>query len=330
MLFCTFEANAIISKTIVYVFETLSEGITSTPNAISNWINKPRMQYTNKQHKTSNDSGKFSQNLCASKKSCYNERNCKSGRHGCRHTFMKHKPQTKRTTTNNLNPYLKIKGRKLGTFKSPPPQRQNCMLRAISRRENRQDINDNAEYILSYDEPDLCNGYISKEQDSVDRFSINFPRHCVLVHVLLDTNPLNDMDSWKEVVRPSKKPRSLDPHRLNPIQTVRKATNNKNMQQKNKKSRSVVIQTPENRSNKNKESRSDNTPGQIKPRSENTPNNPISTISDFQELRRVDKHSTPQRMTSVAGHPKNRLYINNGASLHILFNKELMGELHNI
>ena len=35
-------------------------------------------------------------------------------------------------------------------------------------------------------------------------------------------------------------------------------------------------------------------------------------------------------MTSVAEHPKNRLYIHNGASLHILFNKELIGELHNI
>ena len=35
-------------------------------------------------------------------------------------------------------------------------------------------------------------------------------------------------------------------------------------------------------------------------------------------------------MTSVTGHSKNRLYIDNSASLHILFNKELMGELHNI
>ena len=34
-------------------------------------------------------------------------------------------------------------------------------------------------------------------------------------------------------------------------------------------------------------------------------------------------------MTSVARHPKNRLYIDSGASLHILFNKELMGELYN-
>ena len=35
-------------------------------------------------------------------------------------------------------------------------------------------------------------------------------------------------------------------------------------------------------------------------------------------------------MTSVAGHPKNQLYIDSGASLHILFNKELMGGLQNL
>ena len=43
-----------------------------------------------------------------------------------------------------------------------------------------------------------------------------------------------------------------------------------------------------------------------------------------------DIDSTPQCMTSVAGHPKNRLCINNGASLHILFNKELLGKSKDI
>ena len=227
MLFCTFEASAITSKTIVYVFETLSKVITSIPNLISNWINKPHMQYTKKQRKTSNGRGKFSQNLHASKKSCYNERNCKSGRHGCQHTFMKHKSRTKRTTTNTLNWDLKIKGRKLGTSRSPPPRRLNRMLHAINLRENRLDINDMEDYSLLYDEPDLCNDYISMEQDKADRFSISFPRHCVFRHVLSDTDPLNDMVPGKEVVRPSKKPRSVGPRRLNPIQTALKTTSNK-------------------------------------------------------------------------------------------------------
>ena len=204
------------------------------------------------------------------------------------------------------------------------------MLCAIHSQDNHQDTNDNADYALSYEEPDLCNDYISKEQDNVDRFSINIPRHCVLGHILLDTNPLNEVDSWKKVVRPSKKPRNVDPRRSNPMHTVRKTTSNKKLRQNNTRSRSVTIQTHEDRNNKNKESRSDNTLGHIKPRSEYTPNNPISTISDLQELRSVDEDSTPKHMTSVTGHPKNRLYIDSGASLHILFNKELVGELQNI
>ena len=46
----------------------------------------------------------------------------------------------------------------------------------------------------------------------------------------------------------------------------------------------------------------------------------------------VDRNdtSTPQRMTSMAGHPKTRLYINSGASLHILFNKEPLEGLQNL
>ena len=35
-------------------------------------------------------------------------------------------------------------------------------------------------------------------------------------------------------------------------------------------------------------------------------------------------------MISVAGHPKNRLYIDSGVSLYILFNKELMGGLQDL
>ena len=183
---------------------------------------------------------------------------------------------------------------------------------------------------LLYDDPDLCNDYISMEQDKTDRFFISFPRYCVCGHVISDTNPLKDVDSWKEVVQPSKKPRSLDPCRSNPIQTARKTTSNKKLRQKNKKSRSVTVQIPEDCDNKYKGSRSENPPGHIKPRSERTSPDPVSTMADIQGLRSVNNCSTPQRITIVAGHPKNRLYINNGASLHILSNKELLGELNNI
>ena len=82
------------------------------------------------------------------------------------------------------------------------------MLCAISCCINHQDINDNDQYVVSYDKPNLCNDYISKEQGSVNRISINFPRHCVLRHVLSDTNLLDEVDSWKEVEKRLTQPMS--------------------------------------------------------------------------------------------------------------------------
>ena len=83
MLLCIFKAKVTTCKTILYVIETLSNAVISTPIAIYKWFNKPRIRHTKKHCKTSNGSGKFSHNLRASRKSWYNERICKSGRHSC-------------------------------------------------------------------------------------------------------------------------------------------------------------------------------------------------------------------------------------------------------
>ena len=138
------------------------------------------------------------------------------------------------------------------------------------------------------------------------------------------------MDSWKEVVRPTKKPRSADQRKSRPIQTAKKTTNNKKTRQKNKKSRIVTIQITDDRRSNDKESRSYSAQRPEKPRSVVGKDDPISTISDIKESRGEAEDLTPQRMTSVAGHPKNHLYIDSGASLHILFNKELMRGLQDL
>ena len=44
------------------------------------------------------------------------------------------------------------------------------------------------------EEPDLCNDFISKEPDYFDRFCTNYPQHCVLGHILLDSAPLDNVD----------------------------------------------------------------------------------------------------------------------------------------
>ena len=98
-----------------------------------------------------------------------------------------------------------------------------------------------SQHILPYDEPDLYNDYITKELDYMDCFHINVPRHCVLGHVLLYSNPLDNLGPWKEVARPTKKPRSVGQHKSKP----KKTTSKKKTRQKNKKSRSVTIRIPE-------------------------------------------------------------------------------------
>ena len=43
------------------------------------------------------------------------------------------------------------------------------------------------------------------------------------------------------------------------------------------------------------------------------------------ESRSGEDASTPQRLVSVAGHLSNHLFIGSGTSLHIIFNRELLG-----
>ena len=57
-----------------------------------------------------------------------------------------------------------------------------------------------SQHIFPYDEPDLYNNYITKEPDYMDGFHVNFPRHCVLGHVLLDSDPIDGWGPWKEDV----------------------------------------------------------------------------------------------------------------------------------
>ena len=152
---------------------------------------------------------------------------------------------------------------------------------------------------LPDDEPNLCNSYMLKNLDYIDRFCINFPYHCVLGQVPLDTNLLNNVDLWKEFVQPAKKPRSVCPHKPKPEKTISK----RKIRQKNKKLRSVNIQIPE--------------------KSKSVKIN----IPEPEESRSGEEAMTPQRLDNVDGDPKNRSSINSVASIHSLFDKDLLAGL---
>ena len=115
----------------------------------------------------------------------------------------------------------------------------------------------------------------------------------------MDSDLLDDVDSWKGVVSPTKKPRSVGPHKLKP----KKTTSKKKTNQKNRKSKSVIVLIPDK-------------PMSVK----------IQT-PEPEESKSGEGASTPQRLVSVAGHLKNHVFIDSGASLHIIFNRELLGGL---
>ena len=113
---------------------------------------------------------------------------------------------------------FKVKTTNNSRVKFPPPCRQARMICAIHRRqvaEHLTSIQVN-QHILPYNEPDICNDYISRDPDYIGHFSINFPCHCVLKHVLSDSDPLDDLGSWTEFLQQTKKPRSVDPHKSEP------------------------------------------------------------------------------------------------------------------
>ena len=106
------------------------------------WNTMPLLhRQVKKQHKGSHGAGK--NYLCASKKSCFNKHNCKSGRH----TRMQRKISTHWPTSVHrkahkicqrvrsidlLDPIIQVKTKSAGEYKIPPPWRLCWMIWAIS------------------------------------------------------------------------------------------------------------------------------------------------------------------------------------------------------
>ena len=66
---------------------------------------------------------------------------------------------------------------------------------------------------LLFDEPNLYNDNILRNSKYIVWFCINFPWHCVLNQVHLDTNLLDNVILTKVFLQPTKKPRSVGPHK---------------------------------------------------------------------------------------------------------------------
>ena len=217
LMYCTLLLSWIFQDTVVPRLQSSKDYVCDIVLPyLFDWKHTPILRKIKNRDKSSHGAGKFSMKLRNSKKSSYNERNCKSGRHNRRHSFLRHKPSKIRQYANARSlPDLNVKTRSVKGTKHPSPRRRDRMIRALHRRQVREQLHlsNLNQHILPYDEPNLYNDFITKDTSQPSRFIINFPRHCVLGHVLSDSDPLNDLGPWKEVVRPTKKPRSVGPHK---------------------------------------------------------------------------------------------------------------------
>ena len=129
-------------------------------------------------------------------------------------------------TTSTDIPYtdLKVKGRKNGKTKILSPCRRNRMLRAINLCQDATlcDSTKMKPPFLFFDEPSLCNDYILRDSEYIDRSCINFPCHRVLNQVDSDTDLLDNVILTKVALRPTKKPRSVGPHKSKSKKTTSK------------------------------------------------------------------------------------------------------------
>ena len=92
---------------------------------LPDWKYTPTLRRDKNRDKASHGAGKFSKKLCNSKESCYNERNCKSGKHNRQHLFLQRKPLKIHQYANTTSlPNLKVKTRSVKGTKYTFPCRR--------------------------------------------------------------------------------------------------------------------------------------------------------------------------------------------------------------
>ena len=263
--------------------------------------------------KRSHGSGRFSYKLRNSKKSNFIRRNCMSHRSKCQESPFRLRFTVIRRTTKPRR-FRSAKASSGGNsdkwkwWKFHPPSIPPSMLESSSTKEwddsetqewekdsddpiglFYQDVTfsclDNVPAFVDISVPNVTCDFISVDNNFPDRFRLNFPPHSVFGHVLDGDDPLDEVDSWNEVL-PSRKPRSVGKRKSAPAKTATKAA---------KQHRRKAAPRPNRR--------------KAAPRTKAAPK---TTAAPQQSL------------WSSAGHPKNRLYIDSGASVHIIFNHELL------
>ena len=267
--------------------------------------------------KISGGVGRFRWKLRASRHGKFHRKHCSSGRHGRNksHPFCKRPSATRRQPTHfrearrawKVQHPLDPNGWKwwktkhvLGhtqqiASKSPKP----IPLRVVSRE------NPLSRYIY----PNLSTDFIVAIPGFPGRIDNGYPTHCVFGHVLDGSDPLEMVDSSKEISNPTYA------DICNPLMKPRSG-------------RSVSKPTVSNKKLNQRKGAKVNFDKDTKrvPKSRSASSKSRKARSAVPKSR----SGSLQQVRSVAGHHKNRLYIDSGASLHILFNRELLEDIRDL
>ena len=109
-----------------------------------------------------------------------------------------------------------VKGKKRGNTKAPSPCRRNWMLRSLNHCQyiTVRGCTKMKLSLLHFKELNMSNNDLSTNSEYDNRSSINFPLHHTLNQVDSNTDLLDKVILTKVVLQPTKKSRSVGPHKL--------------------------------------------------------------------------------------------------------------------
>ena len=150
------------------------------------------------------------------KKSQYDVQNCKSGRYNQHHNFKCRRSQYNFISTNIPHNGLMIRRRKGDTSNTPSPCRRNIIIHSINHCQDSTvcEITKLKSAPLPLDKLNMCNSDLSTNSTYYNRSNTNFPLHNALKKVDSNTNLLDKVILTEVVLRTTKKPRIVGPHKL--------------------------------------------------------------------------------------------------------------------
>ena len=229
----------ITKKKVTHLGSSIVQVFRSTLNIIPQWISKPWIKRYFKHQKASSGAGQFAINLRKCKYPHYNVQNCKYCRHNQRHFLKQHRLRHKPSTSNITYDRLKIKERK--GYTSPSPRRETRMLNANIRYQD-DSICRFTRFrpsLFHFNEFDMNNNHLSTNSTYDNHSILNFPLQFIPNQVDSTTDLLDEVVLTEVVMRPTKKPRSVGPHKS----ILKKNDNQRKSHQENKKFRSVCKPT---------------------------------------------------------------------------------------